>query len=555
MKNILCLILIGVSGCAWGASSELGQASVTLPYSELASLLDRVHEVEQSLAALPPKPPVDVLVRSAHYQIDYMNLEAPQFEASFEVSNLSDQWQSVMLVEATSGIRSVEPPDAKLAQREGGMHLLLEPGAESQVTLGLQLAAPQRSRGGQMIADFFAIAAAQSSLTVQHSGNFDSLIVTGATGTNLEKTEFILSASGGTVQVKLYDTAALLPTRWRSEAQYLVHDAGGAMEVTCHLRLMATDGGRTNKAALTLPNEVSVLTVDGIGFAQKSVEMTDEGSIIHLNWPSDDAMVRELSFSYSVPISMAGAHVVMPLLEVADAVQSSEAYYFIDFDGIALRPAAGPWSVAGRIPDWIEREVGAQDLDYYAVSSGEALELSVRLLPRLKTGTAIIKEAAYNTEVVAEGGRLNKASITIEHGAQADYEFKLPEGGKLLACDINGRPSEPIIEEDGSLRLIMPRTRETMATTHVGYTFTTKGEKMNSVEGKAHLELPRTPLFIHKLTWTVALPSEYQATALEGNVVIDAGGAEGKPVSLSKQIYDDETPVASLYYTRRDLQQ
>jgi hypothetical protein len=61
-------------------------------------------------------------------------------------------------------------------------------------------------------------------------------------------------------------------------------------------------------------------------------------------------------------------------------------------------------------------------------------------------------------------------------------------------------------------------------------------------------------LFIHKLTWSVKLPSEYQATALEGNVVIDAGGAGGQLVRLSKQICDDETPVASLYYTRRDLE-
>jgi len=77
---------------------------------------------------------------------------------------------------------------------------------------------------------------------------------------------------------------------------------------------------------------------------------------------------------------------------------------------------------------------------------------------------------------------------------------------------------------------------------------------MNPVEGKAQLELPRTPLFIHRIVWVVQLPNEYQATAIEGNVVIDAGGAQGKTVRLSKQICDDETPFASLYYTRKDLQ-
>ena len=49
------------------------------------------------------------------------------------------------------------------------------------------------------------------------------------------------------------------------------------------------------------------------------------------------------------------------------------------------------------------------------------------------------------------------------------------------------------------------------------------------------------------------LPAEYQATALEGNVVIETGGANGKPICLSKQICDDEVPRADLYYTRKDL--
>jgi hypothetical protein len=149
---------------------------------------------------------------------------------------------------------------------------------------------------------------------------------------------------------------------------------------------------------------------------------------------------------------------------------------------------------------------------------------------------------------------LHKAQITIEHRSQTRYSFTLPDGGKLLACAVNGRPTEPLVEAEGGLALILPKVTTKHTQTNVSYVYTTKGDKLNPVEGKAQLELPRTPLFIHQVRWQVQLPAEYQATALEGNVVIETGGANGKPICLSKQICDDEVPQASLYYTRKDLE-
>jgi hypothetical protein len=183
MKTIFCFII----SCAWlgalGATTQIEEATVTLPYTELSSLLDRVNAVERSL------------------------------------------------------------------------HVLLEPHAEVAVTLGLPLTGASRSSGGQVIAEFFAIGAVQSSLMISHGMNPEALAVIGAVGANRAKTEFSLPALGGRVAVKLYEDTALEPTRWRSEAQYLVRDTGGAVEVLCHLRLKATDGGRTSQATLRLPSD------------------------------------------------------------------------------------------------------------------------------------------------------------------------------------------------------------------------------------------------------------------------------------------------------------
>ena len=282
--------------------------------------------------------------------------------------------------------------------------------------------------------------------------------------------------------------------------------------------------------------------------------MTAEGPVIHLEWPHDEAVQREVMLRYTVPIEIKNGQFAVPLVKVAGAAGSDLGCYVSNFDGLEVKPADGSWSEPGRLPHWIEQEAGAEPLSYLSIDSGQVLRLSGRLLPRVKTAKATVQRAEYLTELVAEGGMLHKAVVTIEHRDSAEYALTLPEGGKLLSCSFNGHSAEPLLTEDGGLIFKLSKTNGALSTSRVEYVFTTKGAKMNPVEGKAQLELPRTPMFIHQLSWQVQLPKEYQPTALEGNVVINAGGAPGEAVRLSKQIYSGEAPFAALYYTRRDLQ-
>ena len=556
MKKILSILLSSLCLCALGARAEIEQATVTLPYSELRGLLEQIHADEPEEVA-PPMPPVDVLVQSATYTINCTDRGAATLDASFSVMNLSDEWQSVFLVEATEAIRSLEPPDAKLVQMDGGMRLLLEPETSSTVSIRLQAEQVANAQGSQLIADFLAVGAAQSLLRVTHGGDSAALIVTGAVGANREKTEFSLPASGGRVEVKLYKPEAIEPTRWNAAARNLIRDLGGTMEVACQLRLSATDGGLTSRAKLLLASAANFSGVENFGMGaapQKSVEMTADGPVLHLEWPHDEAMAREVIIKYMVPVNMAGGRFTVPLLRVMDTVRMDAACYVADFDGMEVKPTDGSWSDMGRLPEWIAQQARAEKLSYINLADGESLKLTARLLPRVKTAAATVQSAEYQTELVAEGGMLHKAEVSIEHAVAADYVVKLPEGGKLLSCALNGRSTEPLLSEDGELVFPLPKPDAPHSLSKVSYVFTTKGAKMNPVEGEAQLELPRTPLFIHRIGWVVQLPNEYQATAIEGNIVIDAGGAQGKAVRLSKQICDDETPFASLYYTRRDLQ-
>lgn len=399
--------------------------------------------------------------------------------------------------------------------------------------------------------------AAQSLLKVSHGGDASALIVTGAVGSNREKTEFSLPAAGGPVQVKVYKPEAIQSTKWQASANHWIRDLGGSMEVACHLRLNATDGGLTTKAKLTLASPATVNSVASFGGEvelRDSIEMTAAGPVLHLEWPHDEAMSREVMVRYTVPMHMVDEKFSVPLLQVGGADRTETGCYVSDFDGVAMKPVDANWSNLGRLPAWISQVARADKLNYIASVEVEALELSARLLPRVKTAAATIRTAEYSSELVAEGAMLHKAEVTIEHAEATEYLVELPEGGKLLSCSINGLSMEPLLAENGGLIFKLTKPAGQHLKTRVGYVFTARGEKMNPVEGKANLELPRTPLFVHRLIWQVQLPSEYQATALEGNVVIDAGGAQGGTVCLSKQIYDDESPFAALYYTRKDLQ-
>lgn len=98
MKTILSILLSAVCLSAYATTTDIQQATVTLPYFELLSLLEQANSEKGKGAEVPPKPPVDVLVQSAIYTIDCTDPDATGFDARFSVTNLSDEWQSVFLV-------------------------------------------------------------------------------------------------------------------------------------------------------------------------------------------------------------------------------------------------------------------------------------------------------------------------------------------------------------------------------------------------------------------------------------------------------------------------
>ncbi len=554
MKKLLSPLLAASGILFLKAETNIEDATVTLPYRELASLVERVNDLERASEERPPKPPLLAVVHSARYTLEFEDSDQSILYSKFEVSNLSEEWQWIPLLPAGRAIRSIEPATAIIAESEGMLRLLLEP--EANVTIELSFPNEQsiRSRGGRVVATFHALPAAQNSLEIRKDALDATIAVSGAIATGNDGSEYGLPSSGGPVQVKLLEKSTLAKAKWNGSIQYLITDSGGSIRVRGKLQLNAMDNGSTSEAILTLPALSRLENLQSPGLDQRySTDITAEGLVVRMRWEDDERTARSIDVEFVAPLETADDVWKIEAVKVSNAERWAQSVYIAPFDGVNLSPIDGDWINQNQIPEWIASLVGGSELHYLRQDAVSEIVLNASLLPRVQTSDATIPVASYTTQLVAEGGMLHQASITVKHETATPYPFTLPEGAKLLACSVDKRNAEPVLQNDGSLLLSLPKPQKGSANTQLSYTYTTRGDAFDPVEGKADLELPLTPLFIHRVNWLVTLPQEFQAVALEGNVVIEEGGSRAGPVRLAKQICHEEAPYASLYYTRRDL--
>ncbi|WP_269525745.1 hypothetical protein [Coraliomargarita parva] len=549
MNKILTLIVAVLACSVVRANPQLNSARVTLPYSELSRLLEQAYAPAEPVLEEAPKPPVALIVHSANYRFHEDTDGTGLLEAAFDVSNLSEDWQLLPLVPSGSSVRAVEPDTIRLVETQGQLALLLEPG--SRLSVSLEMLGNAGSSQEEALIGFDAIPAAQSRLSIERSGTEGLLRVSGAVAGNADGTEYGLPSAGGRVELRLFEPEALVPAAWQGQAAYWARIEGDALLVDCRLRLTLANNGRSSGLRLRLPVSAEIRSLDSEALTQwKRVETTKSGQDLQLDWEEDSATTRRIAVAYELPLDLGAESWLLPAVQVEAASALNEAYYLSALDGYALSPVSGEWSILERLPQWLPVETRGAGLHYVELRGGGELRVSATGLPKLKVSETRIQKAIYRSELVAEGGMLHEANVRVEHAGRDAYDFKLPEGSRLIACSVGGRKADPQLLPDGSLQLILSGGA---GASEVTYSYTTSGEKMNPVEGKVEVVLPMTSLFTRRVDWSVQLPSEYDATAVEGNIRVEAGGGRGQAVRLSKQLCLGEVPHAAIYYTRSDL--
>ena len=88
--------------------------------------------------------------------------------------------------------------------------------------------------------------------------------------------------------------------------------------------------------------------------------------------------------------------------------------------------------------------------------------------------------------------------------------------------------------------------------------YAAKLKALDPVSGNAARELPRTPLFMERLDWSIAIPAAFEITAIDSNLsVAETKGDPGRgdpAIALRKDFCRAERPAVSLFYQRRSLE-
>jgi len=175
----------------------------------------------------------------------------------------------------------------------------------------------------------------------------------------------------------------------------------------------------------------------------------------------------------------------------------------------------------------------------------------------LAQDTAIITEAMFQTQIAQDGAQLTTVTLKLEHESASGLALTLPTGAEMLRCAVQGKPSPTQDNTAGGLQLSLPAPEsgkeQATGATEVVFSYFLQGSALHAAEGELDLSLPRTPLLIRRLDWTVELPEGLELSA-QGNVELQAAPAPQRHVlQLHRRLCRDNLTQARITYRKPNL--
>ena len=316
-----------------------------------------------------------------------------------------------------------------------------------------------------------------------------------------------LPHSGGSVTLRLLDSRETRealrppePSTWTWQHQALILPEEGELLYKILVRA-STTGGSGVEALLTLPPDASDIEVSGDDLVSHAMVRGDRRSpALALVWKTRGILDRKLAVSYRMPLRPLDRtwHLQAP---GGDDTRTR----FIVADRPLLSYTAddltGPFTPEG-IPADLAGYLGGGNCHF--LEAGTDADLTVTTVPVAATAGGVVAKAEWSLKIEPDGAMLATGMMAIAHKRQLDFEFDTPEGMKLLACEVGGKPVSPVDLGEGRLMVTLPPQGEQSC---LACSFTGRAAKLDPVEGTVKLALPRTPLFIHSLLWTLDLPA------------------------------------------------
>ena len=540
-------------------SPDLGRAFVTIPYAELRALWEAGQRKPEP-AAPPEVAPVPFLVHRADVRIA-LGEAASKIDAEFEVEALEKKWQRIPLLGGEVRLEKAEAGERSVVWDEGYALLTNVPG-RTPVALHLatrgarQLTVPLKLKLGSASVKRLSVSGIPAGLEARVNGQ------AGASADGVAV--FLLPGDAGEVSLELTvpkiaeapkPPPPITPSHWQTQSQVLVRFAEGRLRFAARVFARADDGSGLD-LTLALPANAGAITVTGEDVADWSQTRGDDGRrLLRIRWKTRDVLDRELSIAYAVPQSPLAEQWTLQAPASPDDKDARHLYAILPADGLELKGDALRAAVESRrLPEWMREKIDGAA--FVTAEAASQLVLQTHWLPAIATAEAIVSEAKAALRLVADGATQTAVSYTIKHAAPLAWRLELPEKVELLSCTVGGAAAPPIQRENGVIELALPTPKN--GATSVALVYTAKLKPLDPVSGDVALELPRTPIFIEHLDWSITLPAAFEITAIDGNVSVGSNASEStggdRIISLRKDFCRAERPSVSLFYQRRSLE-
>jgi hypothetical protein len=543
IKHVLGIALLSISPHLTGQG--LDKAEVRIPYSELKQLLARAEPVSKPIIPKTPKP----ALLSARLRL-LIEKDRPVIDATFRVTSFNNDFALVPLVAGDISLEKQEPADAPVVMDGNSLCITLDKAGTR--TLQLRLL-PVIGKDG------FSLSLPPCPSAIFETGDFpaDQSVVLSQDGQ--EETLAAgqvrpLPHSGKDLTIRLLDSRetheALRPpepSTWTWQHQALVIPTDGDLVYQLITRASAADGSGV-EALLPLPPDAQDVEVAGDDLVSHSKIRGDGRSLgLSLTWKTRGILDRQLMISYRMPLrpldrtwrlQAPGGDGARTRFIIASSPLLSYAA-----DGLS-----GPLSPQG-LPAPIAAALNGGTC--HQLETSNTAELSVTSIPVAATAEGVVTRSEWALKIEPDGAMLATGMLAIEHKAQLGFVFDIPEGMKLLSCEVAGKPVTPVDLGGGVLKVTLSPKGED---SHLTCSFTGHTTALDPVEGTMTLSLPKIPLFIHSLLWHLDLPSGYQAET-HGNLKRSPATDSGQPsrISLVKNLCRDERPEIHVFYQRSDL--
>jgi hypothetical protein len=541
IHHVMSTALLAVSSGL--PAQTLEQAEVRIPYQELRRLIDSAE------SAKAPESPGPALL-SARFVL-LIEDGKPVVDATFRATSFDNKHAFVPLVSGALALDRQDPADTRILARDGWLSLAID--KAGTVEQRLRLLPPPDDSG--FIISLPPCPSAMLETAGLTEGRAYRITIGGREETLTTGKSLPLRHDGGGIHIRPLDDResreALLPPEpsewaWQHQALVVPEDGGLIYQIA---GVASATGGAGVEALLPMPKDAREIAVNGEDLVSHGILRRADGATgLALRWKTRGIMDRHITVIYRMPLRPLDRKW---LLQSPGGERTKTRFLLA---GSPLLAYAADGLSGPLAPEGLPASFGAllKGRPCHHLEAGASAGINVTPIPVAATAEGVVTKADWNLRIEPDGAMLVTGQMSVEHKGLLPFTFDTPASMKLLTCEVNGKPSPPVDLGNGSLQVTLPPADKG---TLVSCSFTGSGGALDPVEGTLKLSLPRTPLFIHSMQWSLDLPQVYQAET-HGNlqrVTTTGKDNAASRITLRKNLCRDERPEIHLFYQRWDI--